>query len=173
MLRLVASSFHRCTAADQERVAAALDRVNTTVNSPEFAEALLARRGLTYTKGLDNQQILDTLLTGTVNPSAEQKVAEHAIAFDYWLEPPRAGATIGYTDADGVHTYADFFEHATPAELAGHLAHEAVGHLDGGFRHPMFNLFGRRDRSVPYAVGEIVLDLDESKLGEPIVKTGT
>lgn len=134
--------------------------IEATVNSTAFQDAVLAARFLdvrleradgTTVSRLSNRQILDTILGGTERGT----VADHVIGLRVSLYSKLWSSAIGWTDEEGViHTRDRFFNSAEPVEIAGHWIHEWT-HA-AGFRHDFKNT-SRRDHSVPYLIGELLV----------------
>lgn len=71
----------------------------------------------------------------------------------------RFSSVIGQTTGSTVTTYTQIFDNMTPADRAGHLAHELM-HV-AGFSHS-FNSSITRDNSLPYQVGNFIEGLVKS-----------
>lgn len=72
------------------------------------------------------------------------------------------GSVIGY-GIDGtkeIYTYKEMFETMKTGEIANHIVHEWLHKL--GFTHSEYTTyFGKRNKSVPYAVGNLIESLSE------------
>lgn len=137
----------------------ALKLLNVIVNSSEFKKRVLQESsGWTFTDGLFPQKIYDRL------------VPDKEVVIDFvqenrgWLKR-KLSSTVGWTEGNQVHTYQDVINTAGVEWLAGHFAHEIVGHMVGGFEHPFLD-DPARPRSVPYQVGALVEEL-AYKVGAP------
>ena len=156
MLNLELSPLSGFDGVQAEKVGRAVAIVNRVINSQQFEETLIAHSGLLYTRGLSNREVLDTLRSGR---RFDGSPSDGPVRVAYFLEASRGGSAIGRTDGNGVHTYRDYFDSASDEQLAGHIAHEALCHFACGFSQPFWNVFGWRNRSVPYVVGDMVTAL--------------
>jgi len=80
------------------------------------------------------------------------------------LVPGGDGITIGYgyPQSKEIYTYSEYFNRATDASLANHLVHEWCHKI--GFDHAFYTWQDKnRDFSVPYAVGNLVERLAETR----------
>lgn len=72
---------------------------------------------------------------------------------------------IGYGNENDIeiYTYTWFFDNSTFDKIAGHVAHEWSHKL--GFKH-QFNPHSERDKTVPYALGDLVTKYSKKYLDE-------
>lgn len=110
---------------------------------------LHAGEGFRLTYGRTQSEILALMKSGK-----ERNETEADGEFDLSIIIDRRAVTgvIGYTYPNSIHqwVYANFFKRATPAEIAGNLAHEAMHRY--GFGHE-YQATALREFTVPYAVG--------------------
>jgi len=135
--------------------------IEAGINSKKFQSAVLGARLLdvsfenpdgTVLSGLSNQQVLDLILFGTERGTR----ADYIIQLHLVLYSKLWSSALGWTDDHGhIHTHHKFFNRADPIEIAGHWLHEWT-HA-AGFRHD-YGRTARRDWSVPYLIGELLLD---------------
>ena len=140
--------------------------IEETVNSNAFQQAVLKAKFLdtrleradgTITEKLSNEQILAAILNGVEQGQAADRVIGLRVILYYrpW--------GVGWTDEDGgIHTNTGFFNREDPISVAGHWMHEWL-HA-AGFIHD-HSRTSRRDHSVPYLVGELLVEH-----GAPFVK---
>lgn len=135
--------------------------LQSTVNSQRFQAAVLKSSFLdvrlmkpdgSTLSGLSNQQILNLIVYGTESGT----FADGVIGLNIALYNKLFSSAIGWTDDENgvIHTHQKFFNGAEPIEIAGHWLHEWT-HL-AGFRHD-YARTARRDRSVPYLIGELLI----------------
>ncbi|PTL78922.1 hypothetical protein [Vitiosangium sp. GDMCC 1.1324] len=146
----------------------ALDLLEQIVNSDVFRSQVLEHKAYTWNQGLTNEQIYNRLIWGAANPTADVKLKDRIVQFDYELVPrpwyKQLSKTIGWRipGTNDIYTYANSFDHMSVAELASHLGHEVVGHLAGEFDHP--ELASReRAESVPYVIDGFIEALATQK----------
>jgi len=135
--------------------------IEAVVNSKVFQDAILGASFLdvrlekpdgTMVEDLSKEQILNVILTGTEQGAAPNGIIEIKVELYYKL----ISSAIGWTGDDGtIHTRDRFFNSAESVEVAGHWLHEWTH--TAGFRHD-FDRTSRRDQSVPYIVGELLIE---------------
>ncbi len=151
----------------QERAQAAARVLESVLNSPEFSHRLAARRDLQRTEGLSGAEILQLLRSGQ---SLQGLRAGGTVHRPVTLALSVAPVTLefanheGFTDLDTGIIYArkDWLDHQSLCRLAGLLAHEHMHVI--GFTHTTYN-HPWRGLSVPYAIGEMVIELSAARLG--------
>jgi hypothetical protein len=102
-------------------------------------------------------QVLEIIENAVEYPG---NVERHSIDLYLELLTSSSGSVIGYgyPGEKEIYTYKDRFERMTSKEIANHIVHEWLHKL--GFTHAHYNLpFGKRDQSVPYAVGRFIEEL--------------
>ena len=140
------------TDAERASLAAAAAIVNT-VRSSDCFRGFIASRALVETLGRSSGEVAAHLQTirGVVpvafyyrcdSLSATCQAPTQAVAY---RQPPEVKIFINRAHFDVARSGFDSYE------LAGTLAHEALGHLLGGYGHP-FAWTPSRDFSVPYSI---------------------
>lgn len=109
-------------------------------------------------------QVFETIMSGAEKLSPE---IDGEADISVTLDARDAGSVIGYTypNTRMQWIYASFFGRATPADIAGNLAHEYCHKI--GFEHE-FNFTSLRQYTVPYAIGYLTREIANNLTkGEP------
>jgi hypothetical protein len=144
---------------DELKVEKAIAIIKKVVRSSEFKKRVInfefkGKKAFVDSDGLSNAEIYQKLLNGaeTLRPSID-----HKMDLDLELYYSRR-STVGYTYPSGLRIWMNrkFFNHYSPAEVAGNLFHEWTHKL--GFTHAARHSVSR-DASVPYALGYLIEEL--------------
>jgi hypothetical protein len=152
-------NFRNFKKDDELKVEKAVAIIKKVVRSQEFKNRVInfqykGKKAFIDNDGLSNAEIYQKLLNGaeTLRP-----VIDHKMDLDLELYYSRK-STVGYTYPSGLRIWMNrkFFNHYTPAEVAGNLFHEWTHKL--GFTHAARHSVSR-DSSVPYALGYLIEEL--------------
>ena len=155
------------TPARRSSARVAASTLESIFNSAAFASRLVARRDLQRTENLSGADILRVIRSGqSLTELHKGDTTNKPITLPLAIAPatPDYAKHDGFTDLDTgiIYVRKDWLDEKTPCQLAGLLAHEAlhrIGFLHTSYYHPWLR------RSVPYAVGDLVIELAEVELG--------
>lgn len=144
----------------------ALDLIEKIINSEEFKNKILSfkfyfRSGFFgYLKDTvyTNSEVYEMIMKATEAPG---NIAEGSIDLYLHLIDGDNGSVIGYgnpTEKE-IYTYKAMFDKMKTEALANHITHEWSHKLGFTHAHIETPLIGKRDKSVPYAIGNIVEEL--------------
>lgn len=161
------------TTERREKAQAAARVLEAVLNSAQFAQRLENRRDLLHTEGLSAPDILQLLCAGKTLANLRGN-ANDATGKAITLALPISPDSSEYAHYDGftdlgtgiIYTKREWFDQQTQCRLAGLFAHEHM-HV-AGFKHASFSHPWRR-RSVPYAIGDMVIELAEQSMGAKCV----
>ncbi|MBS1153605.1 MAG: hypothetical protein H6Q89_5303 [Myxococcaceae bacterium] len=156
--------------AEREKLDAATLRLTEVLNSREFRDGVLSatfggKQGYA-SESRNPSEVYAAIRAAKENftASADGEVDLNVSLQSFsWFQRN----LVGYTteSSDTLTTNRRFFSSYSPAEVAGHLAHEWLHKL--GFEHD-FKATARRPDSVPYEVGELVERLAASGTLTPL-----
>ncbi|MGK5084343.1 hypothetical protein WDW37_13685 [Bdellovibrionota bacterium FG-1] len=140
-----------------------IELIDQVFNSQEFHQKVLdftfnGKPQFANNNNLTNEQVYEQIMKGHETYSAAD---DHVAQLDLNLyNPPwyKKKSVIGYGYAGHPEIYMNhyWFQRFTVQEVAGNIAHEWMHKL--GFDHD-FNRTAQRPYSVPYAVGNIMIEL--------------
>ncbi len=150
-----------------EKLNQALEKIEEAINSDSFRQKVLAYKFFFRKKFLSrsyidefhtSQQVYEKIMKAVEDPG---NVAEGSMDLYLNLVEGEDGSVIGYGN-DGekeIFTYKRKFDEMVLHEIANHITHEWTHKL--GFTHAFIEtpIIGKRDRSVPYAIGNIVEEI--------------
>ena len=140
----------------------------SVVNSEAFANALAQRTDLQLTGGMSGAQILRVIRAGVPLDALRRGEAAGApritLALAISPESGEFSSYDGFTDLGTGVIYAQraWFDRENVCRLAGLYAHEhmhVIGFTHANYYHPW------RAKSVPYAIGYMVVDLARAQAG--------
>ena len=148
----------------RDKAHAAARLLETVINSNAFARQLAARHDLQRSENLSGAEILQIIRSGHTLATLRNAGANHKPAVLPLSVAPDTREYAhheGFTDLDTGIIYArrDWLDNQSACRLAGLFAHEymhVIGFTHTTFNHPWLRL------SVPYAVGEMVVELAET-----------
>jgi hypothetical protein len=153
-------SFTNFTAADIDKVEAALIFIQRIVRTQEFRQRVLNHRydgqvQFSNNNGFTNAQIYQMLVDGaeTLKPLIDNKMD-----LELELYTNNYTSTVGYTYPNTLRIWMNrkFFNRYSAEEVARNVFHEWTHKL--GFGHDS-KATARRPYSVPYALGSIIQDM--------------
>ena len=146
------------SAAERQKLDAATQKLTEVLNSREFRDGVLNATFAGHA-GYSSESRSPAEVYATIRAAKENFTAAPNGEVDINLSLQNFSwfqrNIVGYTteSSDTLTTNRKFFSAYTPAEVAGHIAHEWLHKL--GFEHD-FKATARRPDSVPYEVGELV-----------------
>lgn len=157
------------TPTRRDKVHAAARLLETVLNSAAFARQLVARHDLQRSESLSGAEILQIIRSGHTLATRRNAGANHkSVVLPLSVAPDTREYAHheGFTDLDTgiIYTRKDWLDDQSACRLAGLFAHEYMHVI--GFTHTTFNHPWRR-LSVPYAVGEMVVELAEAHMEVP------
>jgi hypothetical protein len=163
-LRIDLASLKGFSSSQADKAHQAADLMEQVLNSEEFHQAVLnheydgKKQFASVPAGTTNEQVYAKIMAGRETYTAvEDAVATLSLIL---YKPPfwKKWSVVGYTYPGNypIHTNKYYFNSFTPAQVAGNLTHEWLHKI--GFDHD-FNRTARRPHSVPYAIGELVIQL--------------
>ena len=140
--------------------------IETVINSDQFKETVLNfpfhfRSGLFgYMKDTyyTNQEIYSMIMNAN---ETHGNVSNGSMDLYLVLKNGSDGNIVGYGNQNEkeIYTYKEIFDLKKPKEIANHITHEWTHKL--GFTHAeITSSFGNRNNSVPYAIGNMIEDLN-------------
>lgn len=157
-LRVRFGTVHGFDEARRKKLERAGARLADVLNSVEFRDAVLGMR-FEGKPGFADDRRSPTQVYAAVRAAKERFTARADGEVDLNVQlrklGPQDSDVVGFTrdGSDRITTNVRFFDRFDSAEVAGHLAHEWLHTL--GFHHGA-KPSPERDRSVPYALGELV-----------------
>ena len=151
---------------DKAREAARL--LESIINSDAFARLLAQRTDLQLTGGLDSMQLLQVIRSGlplgALRQGTSMSVPQISLALAISPESGEYSSYDGFTDLGTgiIYVQRAWFDRENVCRLAGLYAHEhmhVLGFTHATYPHPW------RAKSVPYAVGDLVIDLARAQTG--------
>jgi hypothetical protein len=166
-LRVDLASLTGFSASQKEKVAQAADIMDRVLNSEEFHQAVLnhefagKKQFASVPAGTTNEQVYQQIMAGRETyTDIEDSVATLSLVL---YKPPfwKKWSVVGYTYPGNypIHTNKYYFNKFSAAQVAGNLTHEWLHKI--GFDHD-FSRTAQRPFSVPYALGELVIQLAQS-----------
>lgn len=144
---------------DEEKVYKAIEIIKKVVATREFRAQVInftynGKRQFVDNRGFSNEEIYTILLEGKEElvPEIDNEMNLDLELYYSWRN------IVGYTYPDTLRIWMNtkFFDHYTPAQVAGNIFHEWLHKL--GFDHSSSHS-SSRDASVPYALGYLIRDL--------------
>jgi hypothetical protein len=154
------------SAAEKQKLQQATDLLAKVLNSQEFKDGVLSatfegRPGFA-SETRSPQEVYEAIRRGQENYDATDD-GEVDLNLNLrelgWFKRHVVG--YGTEGGDTITTNRRFFSNFTPAEMAGHLAHEWLH--KAGFEHD-YQPTARRPDSVPYELGELIEKLAKGPL---------
>jgi hypothetical protein len=164
-----------CDAISLIKINKALLIIEKVINSSAFEEKVKTFpfyfRNNIFT-GFDypysNDEVYEMIMNAIENPG---NVKVGVMDLYLHLKYGANGNEMGYScpNEKEIYTYKAMLEQKSPKEIANHITHEWTHKL--GFDHSTFpSPWGKRENSVPYAIGNMIAELadevEETKTGE-------